>query len=118
MKGFTFPAHSSSDRSPSLRNPLPPLKRIDRTRTTCPYPCNKPAVTIKAPAIIYKRSTRPTRTDGEIVSARPLPPALQNHLYAPERKIILVGPAICQHLQNGGSVRVKDFTGAVVGWMH
>lgn len=79
-----------------------------------------------APSLIFRRTHRKSTslgvTDGEIPPSS-LTPSTSIGPYRPEggepnRKLILVGPAICRHLQNGGSVRVKDFSGAVVGWMH
>lgn len=142
MNSFRFPTQAGPARSPN-RKPLSLNgNRIDRARANSPYPkdnLTKASAQQQTngtsrfnPAIIYKRSPSSASTSAsmasthslqcqrkaEMVQPQPLPPSLQSHLHAPERKIILVGPAICQHLQNGGSVRVKDFTGAIVGWMH
>jgi hypothetical protein len=139
MNSFRFPTQAGPARSPN-RKPLSLNgNRADRARANSPYPkdnltkASAQQQTSGAsrfnPAIIYKRSrssasasasalSLQTQQRAEMVQPQPLPPSLQSHLHAPERKIILVGPAICQHLQNGGSVRVKDFTGAIVGWMH
>ena len=79
-----------------------------------------------APSLIFRRTHRKSTslgvTDG-VIPPSSLTPSTSIGPYRPEggepnRKLILVGPAICRHLQNGGSVRVKDFSGAVVGWMH
>jgi hypothetical protein len=139
MNSFRFPTQAGPARSPN-RKPLSLNgNRADRARANSPYPkdnltkASAQQQTSGAsrfnPAIAYKgaRSSASASTPAlslqnqrkaEMVQPQPLPPSLQSHLHAPERKIILVGPAICQHLQNGGSVRVKDFTGAIVGWMH
>lgn len=124
IKSFKFPAHPDRSGSTSPdRKPLSANKRIDRAKASSPYPARPIGNVDNSPAMMYKRS-RPSSISAssdvemKLVHPRPLPPSLECHLSAPERKIILVGPAICQHLQNGGSVRVKDFTGAVVGWMH
>lgn len=105
--------------------------RTDRIRAISPYSPHQSRPFVKqsrspanglgtiAPGLLFRRTHHKSTSLGtSAVSPSSSISSVNPQGQESNRKLILVGPAICRHLQNGGSVRVKDFSGAVVGWMH
>jgi hypothetical protein len=141
LKVFRFPTPSPNvvsngtardrDLKMGSRSVSPSSKARARTRGTGPY---DPSLRTRRPGGMIFRRPHFRSISLHTQTHRALPPPVDSHSHdvekdaadagkeeerdpAHRRKLLLVGPAIAKHLQMGGGVRVKDFKGAVIGWM-